>query len=243
MTDPTVQSMLALADRLEAVHGPPGPDPSLALLSQDHDHLIHQLVYSMLLWEASHQLARAGIESVRRHVSDLNELRVCSALEAAAMLPRPGARRREQADRLVAALNDIYRIEHAVTLARLSYVPVQEARAYLDAIPALPRFVTARVLLIGLGAHAFPADSRIHAALRAHAVRTDPHAPDDAQTALERAVSPPDAPRLYALLETCAASARPARAKTPATAPPPDDQPDDHPDAEYPPDPDNENDP
>jgi hypothetical protein len=220
------EAVLAFADAIEARRGPPASDPSLAMRPQNADPLVHQLVYSMLLWESSHRAAGEGLGRLLEGVVDYNELRVCSLLELRDMLPRDFPRREERADRLLCTLNAIFLEENGLSLMTLQTLPKREARQYLDAIDALPAFGAARVMLIGLGGHAFPADDRLAAILR-DAGALAPDFPTDLPAAdlvarLERAVRAADAPRVYALLESEAdhrpshspSSERPARSRS-----------------------------
>ncbi len=198
-TDP----ILALADAIESRRGaPPATDPSLDRAPLGADPLVYQLIYSMLLWEGSHDLAARCLEAIRAEVVDFNELRVCSVEEVCALLPRDCPRRPERVDRLLTALNDIFLREHGLTLAHLNALPKREARQYLDALPGLPQFVAARVMLVSLGGHAFPTDSRIGRVL-ANAGVIDAADMDhpDLGTRLERSVRAADSARVYALLE------------------------------------------
>lgn len=226
--EPLTDPVLTLAASIEARRGVPGPDPSLAFASPDDDPLVHQLVYAMLLWESSHEAAARCLEAVRAEVVDYNELRVCSAQELCEMLPRDCPLRPERATRLLGSLNAIFIREHALTLAQLNALPKREARQYLDGLDGIPQFAAARVLLVGLGGHAFPADARIGRVLsQAGLLSEDEAAAADLGPRLERAVRAADAARVYALLEAEAAdlpgprksSARRAgRARTPAPA-------------------------
>ncbi len=197
------EPILHLAASIEARRGtPPASDPSLDRMPLGADPLIYQLVYSLLLWEASHELAARCMEAIRTEVVDFNELRVCSVEEVGAMLPRGCPERTERADRMLTALNAVFLREHGLTLTHLAGMSKREARQYLDALPGLPQFVAARMVLVTLGGHAFPVDSRIGRVLAAAGLIT---AADAAGTELgsrmERAVRAADAPRVYALLE------------------------------------------
>lgn len=200
------EPILALAGAIESRRSPlpsaAATDPSLDRAPLSADPLVYQLIYSILLWEGSHDLAARCLGAIRAEVVDFNELRVCSTEEVAAMLPRDCPRRPERVDRLLTTLNAIFLREHGLTLAHLNALPKREARQYLDAVPGLPQFVAARVVLISLGGHAFPADSRIGRVLvnagLIHA--TDANHPD-LGSKLERAVRAADSLRVYTLLE------------------------------------------
>src|SRR6185295_6840714 len=80
--DPT-KKLAALLKKLKGQHAAleaPGviPEPP-----DEFDALVHQLLFSMLLWEASTGQARSAIKRVRDSVVDYNELRVCVPDEVA----------------------------------------------------------------------------------------------------------------------------------------------------------------
>jgi hypothetical protein len=218
----TTEAVLALADAIESKLGPPPPDPSLGLPTGGVEPLVHQLVYSTLLWESSHENAESCLGAIAGEVVDFNELRVCSVSEVRDMLPRSCPKRDERAARLLGGLNAVFEREHALTLAALGALPKRDARQYLDALDGVPQFVAARVLLVSLGGHAFPADERLCQLLRsAKAIPADKAPAAEVGARLERAVRAADAPRVYALLEAQAEAesvARKSRARAGAPA-------------------------
>jgi endonuclease III len=217
-------SLLALAMDLEKAHGAPGQDASLGVTDAGEEALLHQFAFSMLLWESTPALAVAALEALRAEVTCLNELRVCSVEEVAAVLPRETPLLIERADRLITGLNQIFQRENALTLRQLNALGKREARQYLDALEGVPQFVAARVTLLGLGGHSFPVDERVAALLREHGVIEDDGANAHAVAQrVERAVRAADAARVYALFESAAAAhaaepRRRTRRKSPASA-------------------------
>lgn len=204
-TDQLTEAIIAHADAIEARLGPPGPDPSLEHVPVGTDPLVHQIVYSMLLWDASHDLAARSLEQLRRCVVDFNELRVCSGAELRDMLPRECPRKEERTSRLLASLNEVFVREHGLNMSAVAAMPKREARQYLDSLDGLPQFAAARVMLVSLGGHAFPVDGRIGAVLTAAGL-IDGAAPDEIGARMERAVRAADAPRVYALFEADASA-------------------------------------
>ncbi len=127
----------------------------------EFDPLVHQLVFSMLLWEASTAQARNALKRIREAVVDYNELRVCVADEVSHVIGDKYPLSLERAMRLRTTLHDIYQRQHAISLAHLQELGKREARHYLDGLAGCPPFVAARVCLVqGLG-HAIPADERL----------------------------------------------------------------------------------
>ncbi|MFK7883047.1 MAG: hypothetical protein AB8F26_02545 [Phycisphaerales bacterium] len=206
MSDDLGKAMLEAANKIESRLGPAAPDPSLAFLPDGEDPMVLQLVYSLLLWESSHDSAQTSLTHLRTELCDFNELRVCSPIEVAAILPKECGRREERADRICTALGHVFLREHALNLASLNAMTKREARQYLDATDGLPSFVAARMMLVSLGGHAFPADARLVGVLhRIGVLKTDKEPADDLAVKLERSVRAADSPRVYGLLEMQAA--------------------------------------
>ena len=129
-------------------------------------------------------------------------MRVCLADELAGMIGERYPKAVERCARLRSALNELYRREHAVTLARAAGLGKREAREYLDSLEGMPPFVSARVALLALGGHAFPLDERIHQVLLEEgAVPADLRLPDAAGW-LERQLRAGEALPAYLTLET-----------------------------------------
>ena len=132
------------------------PDPA-----DEFDPLVHELVYSLLLWEASANQAKNALKRVRESVVDYNELRVCVADEVAHIIGDKYPLGLERAMRLRTVLNDIYQTQHGISLKHLRELGKRETRQYLDGLSGCPPFVAARVCLVqGLG-HAVPVDERL----------------------------------------------------------------------------------
>lgn len=127
--------------------------------------ILGEFLMAFLTWETTSARAATAIRRIANAVVDLNEFRVCLPEEIVGMIGERYAMAAERAERLRAALNEIYRREHTLSLATLNQTPKREARAYLESIPGAPAYVTSRVLLLSLGAHAAPVDSRIARAL------------------------------------------------------------------------------
>lgn len=124
--------------------------------------IVHQLIYSFLLWNATPEKAFSAMSSLTESFIDHNELRIGLAHEISDAMGARYPLAEERAARLRAALNAVYYDEQAMCLDRLNAIPKREARTYLEGLPGVPRFVSSRVLLLGLGAHVFPVDDRVH---------------------------------------------------------------------------------
>lgn len=121
---------------------------------------IDEFVWSFLLWESTPTKATHALRRIRAETVDFNEFRVALPVEIRGMLGERYPMVTERSVRLRAALDDIFRKEHAVSLARLLTLTKRESRQQLDSIEATPPYVAARVQLVALGGHAVPLDQR-----------------------------------------------------------------------------------
>ena len=165
------------------------------------DRLLWRLVFSFMAWEASHARASGATKKLHASVIDYNEMRVCLADELAGMIGDRYPRAQERSARLRSTLNDLYRREHGVTLARAVSLGKREAREYLESLEGMPRYVAARMSLVALGGHAFPLDERLQQALRESDALPADLATDEASGWLERQFRAGEALAPYQLLE------------------------------------------
>lgn len=146
------------------------------------------LVYSFLLWESTPKQAAAALRRLSESVIDLNDLRVALPAEIVELSGMRDGQALERAQRLRAALNDLFRKEHAVSLARLEDLSKREAREVLDGLDGMPSFVAARVTLLGFGGHATPVDARLVTLLAGEGVLEAKTPPGEAERWLERQI-------------------------------------------------------
>ncbi len=122
---------------------------------------IEQLIYSILLWEAPQQKADAAMKRVLAGVVDFNELRVMRMEDVSAILGKTYPRCTERAERIKAALHEIYLREYEVSLDNCLGLSKREGRKYLETLEGMPPFAAARMTLLCLGGHAVPVDGRL----------------------------------------------------------------------------------
>jgi hypothetical protein len=206
-----------LLKRLRGSQGEACPDHAGEGRPESADPLLWQLVYSFLAWESAPSKAAAANKRLHSAVVDYNEMRVCLPDELACIIGDRYPRALERASRLRSTLNEIYRREHAVTLASAATMGKREARQYLESLEGMPPFVAARVLVLGMEGHAFPLDERLHRALLEEEAIPADLAVTDAAGWLERQFRAGEAGPAYLLLEVWmndrAAAAKPAPAK------------------------------
>jgi hypothetical protein len=161
--DPT-KHLHALVKRLRAKHAE--PVPTAAPTWDDVEPIAGELVFSLLLAEATSSLACGAFERLREAFVDLNELRIALPHEISERLGEAYPQSHERAARIKASLMDIYQREHAVTLAMLADAGKRESRQYLESLNGSTPFVVARLKLLRLGGIPVPVDgvmlSRLH---------------------------------------------------------------------------------
>lgn len=200
-SDAAIRKLTTLLKRLRTQHEPVTPPAVQPEPPDAFDQVVHQLVYSMLLWEASSGQSRAAFKRLRESVVDYNELRVCIADEIGHMLGDRYPLALERALRLRTTLNDLFNRQHAVALAHLKDSPKREARAALDALDGIPPFVAARVALIEFDAHALPCDERLRDLLAKEGVAEDDAPPHEVASWLERHVRHEECLETHLLLQ------------------------------------------
>jgi len=173
--------------------------------------LMSELVFSMLVWESSIEHAIRAADRIAQELIDLNELRVCTPDELSTMLPSRYPKSLERCQRLICVLNTIFDRENRLSLAHLREMSKREVVDYFSTIDGLPPFVSSRVILLGLGWHAFPIDDWLCKQLARQGV-TDSSLDLIQQTQrLERLVRANDALRYYTLIEHWAQGQRVSR--------------------------------
>ncbi|PCI09457.1 hypothetical protein COB72_06440 [bacterium] len=172
------------------------------------DPLISELVFSMLVWESSIEHAQRAVECIKANLIDLHELRVCTPEELTAILPSRYPRSLERSQRLIGILNSVFASENELSLNRLREMNKRDVIHYFNVIDGLPPFVSSRVILLGLGWHAFPIDDWLAKQLAREQI-TDTTLDIYQQTQrMEKIVRANDALRYYTLLEHWASDQR-----------------------------------
>ncbi len=177
--------------------------------------VLAELIFSFMLWETTPKQAAIGTTKLIGSFIDLNELRISLPDELAAILGNRYARAGERALRLRMALNQVFLLEHEMSLARLRELSKRDARQYLIDLPGVPPFVASRVSLLALGAHAFPLDDRLLQVLVSRAAASAEQSADECSQWLERQFRAGEATEAYLKLEH-AASTKTKSARKPA---------------------------
>jgi endonuclease III len=163
--------------------------------------VLDELVFSMLLWEATTSQAKAAFKRLRDSFVDLNDVRVAMDEEIAASIGERYPLSRERARRIRAALNDVYRRFHAVSLASARELSKRDAKALLVSLEGVPLFASHRVLLVELGIHAIAVDERLREMLMEEGVLDEANDVSSATAFLERHIASDDALCVAGLLQ------------------------------------------
>lgn len=158
------KKFMALLKRVRGDAGEPAA-PAAPESPPGEDLVVNQLVFSLLMWEATAALARTGYKKLRAAFVDYNELRVALAHEIAQALGPGYPKAEERSMRLRSALNDVFRREHTMSLAKLTDAGKRDSRMYLESLDGLPAYAAARVGLVCLGGGVLPVDERLRVLL------------------------------------------------------------------------------
>lgn len=166
-----------------AAHPSPLPDSP-----DDFDPLVHELIFSILMWNVGTTHARSALKRLREQLVDYNEMRVCLADELAGIIGAKQPFAVERALRLKACAADLFQRQHRVSLAHLVDAPKRDARAFLDSIEGVPAFAASRVAALRLDIHAAPVDDRLLTLLREELQAADLADVQSAASWLERCI-------------------------------------------------------
>lgn len=165
------------------------------------DSPTRQFVFAMMLWEANSTNARGGCRKLADSFVDGNELRVAFDDEIAHTIGDKYPLGLDRSGRLRAALGDIYRRYHNVSIATIAELNKRDARQQLESIEGVPAFVAARVASLCFGCHTLPVDERLRALLAEEGIADEVTSVESVQHWLERSISAEDSPEVLALFQ------------------------------------------
>ncbi len=166
---------------------------------------IDQLVLSQLSWNSTPTAAARALKKLSEEMIDLNELRVSTVREIAAMIREDHPSATECARDLSKSLHDIFRREHAVSLDSLLDMGRREAKQYLESLEGVNAYVAASLMLWSLGGHAIPVSQRLLRALKKEELVSPDAGGAEVQSFLERNISAADGKLFAVAMEKLAA--------------------------------------
>lgn len=197
------KKLAALIKKLRAAHGgtPPTPPDLTPDAPDGFDDLLHQLIFSMMLWEATTAQALGAVKRLREHFADANEVRVCMADDTVQCLGERYPLARERALRLRHALHDVFQRHQVLSLTPLHTLPRKDATAFLESLDGMPFFVAQRVSVVCLDAHVCPVDSKMRDCLARDRIVPEDMPATEASRFISHHIKPEDAITTYLLLQ------------------------------------------
>jgi endonuclease III len=162
---------------------------------------VTQLVVAYLQWNSSRKLATAAHEKLMKQMVDNNDLRVSHPHEIVNIIGEDYPRAHERAARMLEALQEIFVREHVVSIDGILAQGKKQAKAYLESLPGMVSYVSARVMLLSAGAHVIPVDDLLRDKLVAEEV-VDPDATiEEVAAFIERQIKAGEALATHLALE------------------------------------------
>jgi endonuclease III len=126
---------------------------------------IATLVMSFLMWESTTDRAQTAYQHIRNSVVDFNELRVCMPHETVEIIGQRYPLALNRAQRLRAAMRNIYLREHAMNLDKHASGGKRDLRKYIESLEGMVPYVANRTLLLCFETHVLPVDEQLRTAL------------------------------------------------------------------------------
>jgi len=172
---------------------------------------VTQLVIGMLQWEATRKQAEQAFSKLMNELVDINEIRVSQDYELVSLIGQNYPRVDERVARLRETLNAIFVKEHGVVMSSIVNSGKKEQRAYLDALPGVPPYAAAQVMLLSFGGHALPVDEKLVSLLAQEQVVSADTPPGKAEGSLLRQVKAADTLHAHTLLQAWADDHKPGK--------------------------------
>ena len=152
--------------------------------------------------------ARLGLSRLRHYFVDFNELRVSHVEEVTDLLGKGYPQSKEVARQIISLLKQTYNARDSLNLDDLREGSKRQAKAFFESLEGANAYIVARVMLLSIGAHAFPVHKQMLQMLRAENVVPTNANEADVQGFLERQIPASRNRKIYALLRRQADSLR-----------------------------------
>jgi len=159
-----------------------------------------ELILACLSEYNSESKARAALNKLRNHFVDFNELRVSRSTEVIEVIDKNYHKAQTTTKRILQILRQAYEKTNSMDLESMHQMGKREAKSFFESLEGVTPYVTARVMMRGLGGHSFPVHGPMLKMLRAEEV-VDPKAgAEEVQGFLERQIPSARLHKVYALL-------------------------------------------
>ena len=144
--------------------------------------------------------ARLGLSRLRHNFVDFNELRVSRFDEVVDILGKGYSQNKEIARQIIGLLKQIYNARDSLNLDDLREGSKREAKTFFESLEGADAYIVARLMLLSIGAHAFPVHKQMLQMLRDENVVPVKANASDVQGFLERQIPASQNRKIYALL-------------------------------------------
>jgi len=169
---------------------------------------ITALVLACLSEAATESKAQASLNKLESVFVDYNELRVARLDEIIDILGKGFPQGKAVAAQIISLLQQIYDDQDSLSLDNLTESGKREARAFLEKLNGITPYIVSRVMLQGVGAHAFPVHEQLLEVLRKEAVVHPDADAAEVQGFLERQIPASQIHKTYAMLRHFADTSR-----------------------------------
>lgn len=144
--------------------------------------------------------ARAALNKLRNHFVDFNELRVSRSTEVIEVISKNIQEARTTAMRILKLLGQVFQKRNSMDLESMRQMGKREAKVFFESLEGITPYIVSRVMMRGLGGHAFPVHEPMLKMLRIEEVVDARAAANEVQGFLERQITSARIHKAYALL-------------------------------------------
>ncbi|WP_428389638.1 hypothetical protein [Mucisphaera sp.] len=162
---------------------------------------VAQVVLAFLAWRSTESEAEDALGRIMEVMIDYNDLRVSDEAQIAGLVGKSYPFVQERVARMVEVLNELFKREHAVSMASVASSSKKDQKHYLETLPGIVPYVASRVQLICFGGHAFPVDERILTLMVKGGVVDAEITPAEAEALLLRQVKAADTLKTYQAIQ------------------------------------------
>ncbi|MDD5063778.1 MAG: hypothetical protein PHQ35_03325 [Phycisphaerae bacterium] len=165
-----------------------------------YEEPVDALVYAIVSSELSEPAAQSAINKLTEHFVDWNDLRISRVEEIAEAIGVEVSAAKNIASALTAALKAVFSKYNMVSLKALSKMSKRPAKAFLEKIEGVNRFVVDYCMLTSLHGHAIPLTKKMAEYLKSNELAHAEADEEEIEGFLARQVSAENAYEFYSLL-------------------------------------------
>ena len=159
-----------------------------------------ELVVSCLSMYTTESRGKTALAKLLTHFVDINELRVGRKDEVMDVLGKSFPHSAEVTEMILGLLGAVYENSDDMDMLGLREGGKRDAKGFLESLNGISAYAVARVMLLSLGAHAFPVHPHMLTMLQKEDVAHPEATVEEAQSFLERHISATEALEVYCLM-------------------------------------------